>query len=222
MSAIYQKAPKEVAERAKALIEKHHFDLNNNDVHVDYIFANATVNDDGVPSGPAISHGGYPALGVARILGSKDRVMGRGDCEIVIDGDRWPNLSDAQQDALLDHELEHFQLKFDKYGGTVMDDSHRPKMKVKKHDHQFGWFDSIALRHGADSIEVNQFRELCEDESGQYFLPFLNLDNAKVGPDIKDLAKKFRDRMAKSLGPDGSVTITVPGSNREPVVIKGK
>lgn len=221
MAAIYQKAPLEVAERAKALVEKHHFDLNNNRVRIDFIFANATVDDDGVPSGPAISHNGYPCLGIARILGSKDRVMGRGDGEIVIDGDRWPNLSSEKQDALLDHELEHFQLKFDKYGGVVFDDSHRPKLKVKKHDHQFGWFDSIARRHGSNSIEVNQFRALCEDESGQYYLPFLSLDGAKVDGDIKKIAGKFVERMRVNrshLTVNG--TISTPGV--EPVVIKGK
>src|ERR1700676_1607682 len=190
MAAIYQEAPLEVAERAKALVEKHHFDLNNNSVRIDFIFANATMNDDGVPTGPPVSHNGYPALGIARILGLKDRVMGRGDGEIVIDGDRWPNLSPEKQDALLDHELEHFQLKFDKYGAVVLDDSHRPKLKVKKHDHQFGWFDSIARRHGMHSIEVNQFRALCEDESGQYYLPFLSLDGSSISEPSKQHIRK--------------------------------
>lgn len=211
MASIYEKAPQSVIDQAKALVEKFHFDLKNLSVRIDFIFAHSTVDDDGVPTGPAITHGGYAALGLARILGSKDRVMGRGDCEIVLDGDRWPNLSAEKQDALIDHELNHFSVKFDKNGAPTFDDARRPKLKLRKHDHQFGWFDLIAKRHGADSVEVNQFRELCEDESGQYFLPFLNLENVPTesrqtvtklltSAKVSQSAKKFVRSMAKSGG----------------------
>lgn len=177
MSAVYSKAPADVAERALPLIEKNHFELFNHDLKIDYIFANATVKDDGTPTGPAVSHGGYPALAVARNLSMKDRVMGRGDCEIVIDADRWPLLSDAEKDALLDHEIEHFQIAMDKYGNPKLDDIHRPKLKIRKHDHQFGWFDNIARRHGLASLEVRQFQELCYcDAGGQYYLPHIGLN----------------------------------------------
>lgn len=218
MATIYDKAPQAVAEKAKDLIEKFHFDIGNYDVHIDFIFARSTVGEDGVPEGPALKHGGYAALGLTRILGPKDRLMGRGDCEIVIDGDRWPNLSQEQQDALLDHEMEHIQIKFDKTGAPVMDDLRRPKLKLKKHDHQFGWFDIIAKRHGADSIEVNQFRELCEDESGQFYLPFLQIDTAKA--QLPDGVRQSVKRIQKILGSGNSATISVAG--KEPVTVNGE
>lgn len=187
MSAIYTKAPDDVVTRAKSLVEKNHFDLHNNGVRIDFIFANSTLNDDGEPAGPALKHGGYPALGIARILGPKERLMGRGDCEIVIDADTWPNLSEQKQHALIDHELEHLQPKFDKKGGVVTDDLNRPKMKMKKHDHQFGWFDIVARRYGQDSIEVNQFKALCESEAGQLYFPFVSLENVKrIADSIKE------------------------------------
>lgn len=179
MASIYSKAPEEVISKAKGLIEKNHFDLHNNNVRIDFIFTNSTVNDDGVPIGSALKHNGYPALGLARVLGPKERLMGRGDCEIVIDADRWPNLKSEQQDALIDHELEHIQPKFTKTGDVVTDDLDRPKLKMRKHDHQFGWFDSVARRHGKDSIEVNQFKALCESEQGQFYFPFVSLENVK-------------------------------------------
>jgi hypothetical protein len=218
MATIYDKAPQEVAEKAEALLGKFHFDITNYDVHIDFIFARSTLDDNGVPEGPALKHNGYPALGLAKIIGPKDRLMGRGDCEIVLDGDRWPNLSPEQQDALIDHELEHIQIKFDKHGAPVMDDLHRPKLKMKKHDHQFGWFDIIAKRHGSDSIEVNQFRELCEDESGQFYLPFLQLDTAKA--ELPDAIRQSVSRFKKILGPGNSATIKVAG--QEPVTVNGE
>jgi hypothetical protein len=187
MSAIYSKAPGEVIEKARALIEKNHFDLHNNSVRIDFIFANSTLNDDGVPVGPALKHNGYAALGLTRILGPKERLMERGDCEIVIDGDRWPNLSTEKQDALIDHELEHLQPKFTKTGDVVTDDLNRPKLKLRKHDHQFGWFDNVARRHGKESIEVNQFKALCESEQGQLYFPFVSLESIKrIADSMKD------------------------------------
>lgn len=197
MSAIYSKAPEEVREIIKRLVEAFHFDLKNCEVKIDSIFAQSTVNEDGSPAGPAVSHNGYPAWAIARVLSSKDRVMGRGDCEIVIDADRWPALSDKQKEALCDHELHHFQVKQDKYGVVVMDDIHRPKMKMRKHDHQFGWFDDIAKRYGADSIEVGQFANLCHDESGQYYLPFIDTARLKMSPETKSAVKKFVENIKK-------------------------
>ncbi len=221
MSAIYSVASPEIKARGEALVSKHHLELANHEVKIDYITAQATVNDDGVPTGPAVTHGGYPAWAIAKILQSKDRVMGRGDCEIVIDGDRWPMLSDEQKDALLDHELYHFTLKVDKYGAVVMDDIHRPKMKLRKHDHQFGWFDEIAQRHGANSIEVGQFVNLCHDDSGQYYLPFIDVQRLKVGGPMKDAVKRFVDNIKAgendvtiSTG-DKSVTIKGEGKKRK-------
>lgn len=198
MSAVYTKAPADVAERAKPLLEKNHFELFNHQLRIDFIFANSTVNDKGEPTGPAVSHNGYPALAVARNLTTKDRVMGRGDCEIVIDADRWPLLSEEEKNALLDHELEHFQIAEDKYGMPKLDDIHRPKLKMKKHDHQFGWFDSIARRHGLASPEVRQFQQLCYDDCGQFYLPFIGMED-------HDGVKQSIVKLVKSRG-NGAVT----------------
>lgn len=223
MASVYSKAPETIAEQAKPLLEKNHFELFNHDLKVDFIFSNSTVDDGGVPTGPAVSHNGYACLAVARILGTKDRVMGRGDCEIVIDADRWPHLSKPEQDAVLDHELTHFEIAKDKYGAPKLDDIHRPKLKLQKHDHQFGWFDSIARRHGLAAPEVRQFQELCYDESGQYFLPHIGIDDhdtvkQTIVTSRKSLprpaaphAREFVEKMQKTMGDGGSVSITSGG-----------
>jgi hypothetical protein len=235
MSTIYSRAPADVAERAKPLLEKFHFELDQHDVRVDFIFANASLDKAGNKTGPAVSHQGYPAAAIARIVPIKDRVMGRGDCEVVIDNDLWPRLSDEEKDGLLDHELEHFELHLDKYGEPVLDDMDRPKLRMKKHDHQFGWFDNIARRYGLASGEVKQFQMLCFDESGQFYLPFIGVEDhdsvkqsvrkllgskAPVGDGVADAespAREFVRKTQSSLRKEGggSVKITSGGKGVE-------
>ena len=209
MSAIYEKADQEVIDRVAALVEKNHFTLKNLEVKIDCIFATATVNEDGEPTGTALSHQGYPAYAIAKILSSKDRVMGRGDCEILIDNDKYPLMADAERDALLDHELEHFQIKMDKFGNATFDDLHRPKLRLKKHDWQVGWFHNIAQRHGLAAIESKQFRNLCADETtGQIYLPFINPDSGFLSEKVRGSIKRLRDIVKKS---GGSMTISSGG-----------
>lgn len=222
MASVYSKAPEKIAERAAVLLEKNHFELFNHDLHIDFIFANATLKSDGTSTGPALTHAGYAALAMARICSTKDRVMGRGDCEVVIDADRWPQMSEAEQDAVLDHELEHFMIAKDKYGEPLTDDIDRPKLKLKKHDHQFGWFDDIARRHGLAAPEVRQFQELCYcDAGGQFYLPHIGIpedDHVAVKKTIvscrkslKAPVKEFVQKMQGGLGEGGSVEITSKG-----------
>jgi hypothetical protein len=53
----------------------------------------------------------------------------------------------------------------------VFDAVGRPKLLMRKHDHQFGWFDEVAQRHGEASPEVRQARVLMES-SGQLYFDF--------------------------------------------------
>jgi hypothetical protein len=116
----------------------------------------------------------------------------------MLDGDAWDGLPDKQKAALMDHELEHFEVKRDKVGDFVMDDLNRPVIKIRHHDRQFGWFDTIAMRHRSDSMEVHQLRKLFTEE-GQVYLPF-----------IKDLAdEETAGQIEKAL--DEKTTVSVNG-----------
>ena len=81
-------------------------------------------------------------------------------------------MSQEEQKALLDHELEHFEVKRDKHGSFLYDDINRPLLSIRKHDRQHGSFDNIAKRHGTASGEVKQFLATIFDDSGQSYLPF--------------------------------------------------
>ncbi len=94
MGSTYAQAGEDVRQLGFNLITKYHQELAEAEVKIDYIFAFAELDKEGEKKAPAIMHGGYRALGLARKLSLKDRVMGRGDCEIVLDGDEWPQMPD--------------------------------------------------------------------------------------------------------------------------------
>lgn len=155
----YTPATREPKDRVDRMLEKYHQPLRDAGLVVDVLMAQATADEWGDIKSPAVSVGGYPCAAKVRIIGAKDRVKGMGDAEIIIDETNWDELPDAERDALIDHELEHLELKYDKDGVLLRDDQNRPKLRLRKHDHQFGWFDSIARRHQKASYEVKQYED---------------------------------------------------------------
>lgn len=170
---IYEAAPNEVREVCNAMLEKYHAELRDAEVSIDILFASPKPDGDGeiAPEANAIKHHGYPAMAVIKVNSYKLRVQSHADAEMIIDKQRWEELSDAQREALIDHELEHLELKTDNDGVMLRDDLDRPKLRCRLHDHQYGWFNSVALRHGKASIEVQQFNHLLEQQK-QMWLTF--------------------------------------------------
>lgn len=160
---IYDQAPDEVRVRVDALIEKHYPDLKTAGVRIDLL---QVSNED---AEPCLKLHGYGAAAVVRIIGTKDRVAGRGDAEILVDCATYEKLKPEARDALLDHELYHLQVKKDKHGALKFDDHGRPVLKMRLHDWQLGWFDEIARRHGEFSMEVQHARALARQTGQLYF-----------------------------------------------------
>jgi hypothetical protein len=158
----YSKCPKHVTDIVESLIEKFHPQLAHVKLAIDLLFV---VSDAAYP----VMAGGYPAYAVVRSVSVKDRVKGCGDAEIVIDKEKYEEMDDKERAALLDHELYHIEPKRDKFGGFERDGHGRPRINMKKHDHNFGWFAEIARRHGMNSIEVKQAMVLRREYSQAYF-----------------------------------------------------
>lgn len=146
-----------------------HKPLNDNKVTVDFLFAYGKENADGTIK-DAIKVHGVRALGYAKTVGIKERTLGHSDALIVVDGDWWSTSGEEEHLALLDHELYHFEVRRGEDFEVLRDDAGRPKLKMRPHDYEFGWFKTIAKRHGTHSAERIQFKRLCE-EAGQYFWP---------------------------------------------------
>lgn len=172
----YAKAPPEVREMAEAILEEFpsYKDLLEAKVKIDFLFAFAEVGEDGESKGHALTKHGIRALGITRKLGIKDRVMGRGDAEVALDGDWWKDATVARRRALLDHEMHHIEVKMDEEGVVIRDDLKRPKLKLRKHDVEVGWFAIVAGRHGSASLEIEQAKAVM-DSYGQLFWPCIDL-----------------------------------------------
>ena len=158
-----------VGAMAEVLLQKYHVDLFEVRAKIDCVFAFR----DPDATAPAIMTRGHRVLGQARINNLKHRVLGLGDAEILLDGDAWADMSEAQQNALLDHELEHFEVRrHPKTGEFLYDDINRPMLRLRFHDREFGFFDNIASRHGVASCEIRNLAQMFH-EAGDDYIPNL-------------------------------------------------
>lgn len=165
---VYQPAPAEVERRIAALREKYYAKGQPQDltgVTIGVLF----VHDDNEPDMPTLTHQGYPAAAVIRIVGARDRAQGMPDAQMVIDRATWLSFDAKKQNAVLDHELFHLERKLDKAGGPTFDAHDRPRLGIKKHDWQFGWFDEIAKRHGDNSLERIGAKAILDATAQLYF-----------------------------------------------------
>ena len=159
----YDTPTPEVAEIISSLIEEYYPDLKEAAATIESLFA--YDNKGGFP----VKAGGYPALACIKINNLKNRVKGFADAEITIDAENFNSMTKAQKISLLDHELYHLIVVRDKEGAIKTDDASRPKLRLKKHDYQMGWFREIAIRHGDNSPEVYQAKILWQNDGRTFF-----------------------------------------------------
>lgn len=165
MSKSYSKAPDVDTVLGEMLVENHNEDLHQ--VSISTLFVFDTEGADQI-----LTHQGYLALAVARITPLRERALGMADASVVVDRAAWVAATPRQRAALIDHELTHLvRVTDEETGDPLFDVLGRPKLEMRKHDHQFGWFDEIAQRHGDASPEVRQARKLMES-SGQLYFDF--------------------------------------------------
>lgn len=169
----YGKGDAATVEMMEEMMQKYHPELVEAEVSVSVLFAYAKKDPEtDLPIGPALKHHGLQVMGLAKIIGLKERTSGMRDAQILLDGDRWPDLSCEEQEAVLDHELQHFKVQTDAKTGEVLEDAlKRPKLKMRQHDWDFGLFDVVIERHGVHSCESRNVRDLfCT--TGQLYFPW--------------------------------------------------
>ena len=158
---VYEKAGADVRAILDQALQFYHERLFSAGAIVDLLMASSTLDKHGEPKGPAVKHHGRACAAVIRTVPYKDRVKGCGDLEIVIDQMWWDDHNEKQRLALFDHELGHREPKISQKTGMVKtDDLGRPKFDRIEHDFEFGWFAATALRHGKQSIEVEQAQQM--------------------------------------------------------------
>lgn len=176
---IFEKDPPGVGEIINRMIERYHGGLRDAGLTIDVLEARAKTDGNGDSEAVALKLHGYPCAATIKISSYKDRVLGRGDALLTVDGDQWDTFTDEQKEALIDHELEHLELRTDNDGLLIRDDMDRPKLQMRRHDHQFGWFDAIVRRHGDASLESQQLKQFTEKRR-QLWLPFESIEDAAL------------------------------------------
>lgn len=165
----FSKAPAHINQLIRQTAEQYHPDLVEFKIKLEALYAFAPRNKYGIISGAAIRVGGYEAWACVRVTTLEERVAGRADAIIHFDGDRFKDLQEETQIAIIDHELTHLEPVRDKFGKIKTDDHGRVELKLRLHDFQVGWFDDVAKRHGDKSIEVMQARLLAQEK--QLYFP---------------------------------------------------
>lgn len=160
MSTFRLPAPEHLDVLAEVMASIHP-DLARNDVTVGLIVAHAKCDKDGEPTGPALKLHGVACFATIRVTKLCERIKGLEDVQVRVDGDVWMTHTPEMRRAILDHELEHLIILADEKTGIVeTDDANRPKLKLRGHDWDGGFFYSCVERHGADAIESIQYGNL--------------------------------------------------------------
>lgn len=167
--ATYKRASKEITKLVANVMKMWHAPLEDAGVKLSILTVWSPVDDKGVAKGRPIIHGGRAVLAYVKVCSLKQRVQGVGDAELIIDGEAWNGMKAAKKKSLVDHELEHLKIIFDSEDNAKTDSEGRPKMKLKLHDYELGGFNDVALRHGKQSHEAEQVREVFEQHPQMFF-----------------------------------------------------
>lgn len=179
MANRYAKIDKDTKSIMDEVLKTHQKDLYSNNVKFDALFGYAPVNDEGEQTGPALKVHGFPTNSISRIVNLRDRVKGNADAEIILDGDSWVNLTKEQKAAVIDRALQHFELARNIDGEVITDTHGRPKLKMRQADWALMMFNSIAIRHGAASPEVEQLK-IFTDKCSQIYFPFMGIEEEEI------------------------------------------
>lgn len=161
----YAIANEEINLTIQKVMKENHQELFNEGVTITALIARSE-------NGPAITVRGCEAAGCIRITKLAERTLGLGDAVMILDGERLDAWTSKRLQAVIDHELRHLVVARSKKTGEVQrDDQDRPKLKIRPHDFEFGWFARTAELYGEDSYEVSQAREIVSAQFVQLLLP---------------------------------------------------
>jgi hypothetical protein len=149
MATTYEKADRETARYVVEVAEEFHPRLEKAGVTLGVLFAS-----------PELKHRGMPAAATVKITGSKDRAAGLPDAIIILHREGWDELEEVERRALADHEAAHLLVVTDGDGMVKRDENGRPRLKMRKHDAEIGFFFDVVERHQEHAAESRQFVQL--------------------------------------------------------------
>jgi hypothetical protein len=151
MGITYNECDANIYKLIDDVMHKYHRSLSDQSVTIHAVFAEK-YDGDGLQL-PAIKFHGHDAAAKIQVTSLQDRARGLRDLKLTIDRYSWDRMTETRQIAMLDHELEHVEVKTDDDGIVVRDDLNRPKLRLKIHDWMLAGFASIIARHGEAAVE---------------------------------------------------------------------
>jgi len=180
MPKTYSKPDSKELELLKLAIKNWHPDLEEAKAKIALVMVGPAVNDAGDVTAPAITGQGVAVAARVGLVSPKRRVYMEYDAEIEIDETVWADFDADKRLALLDHELEHVQVRRDRNNAIARDDDLRPKLRLGADDYMLTGFVAVAKRHGGNALEVISLRSLW-DEYGQALFPFAQKLKRRAG-----------------------------------------
>lgn len=165
----FSPAKQDVRDLVAEVMAAYHEELITAEVTVSTLMAHPTEKEREKGPPPYLKLHGYPAAAVVKATPYERRVQGVQDVTLKVDRMTWDELDDAGRVALIDHELEHIEIRSDDEGGIATDDCGRPKIGMRLHDHQIGVFRSIINRHGIKSLDAQQVVGLFKAYKQKFF-----------------------------------------------------
>jgi hypothetical protein len=100
---------------------------------------------------------GFITLGKCKKASDLDRELAAFDFIVLLSKSFWtdPLVTDAQREALLDHELSHASVKVDFHGEPERDERGRQVFRIRKHDIEE--FAAVVERHGLYKRDLAHF-----------------------------------------------------------------
>jgi len=172
MGKSYRKGEGEDLALLMEVIHQHHAELEREKVRPALILIDPELAEDGQPKAPVFKSDGDSAVGRVRPASAIERLLGKYDLRIEIDGYVWETLSEEQQRALLDHELTHLEIKRDAEGTIKRNADGTPRFMRRAHDWHLTGFREVVARHGRHALEAMDLREL-HSNHGQLLFGFL-------------------------------------------------
>src|SRR3972149_5080381 len=101
----YQKANQEAIASVARMCSQYHPDLDGAGVTFDVLLAFGPRDENEDTTSPGIKVRGHACAAKVKIVSLKDRVAGRADAEILLDGDHCDEWGEGGLDAIGDHEV---------------------------------------------------------------------------------------------------------------------